>query len=644
MTKKLKTNFVSAIILSSILLLQLVVLAVPAAAHEYVQISIVIRKGPGVDDDDIKKSQVNQTLKKMEDILNKCRTSFEPFIKFTPIFKKMLTDSDGKVTYPRHLEFDDQNELRDDKMVDESWEYALNDEMLRLGKGSVSDSPPIFTFYLVHSIISTKPNVIGVNVLGSPVGAVTPGLSPSGWVHEFGHGAGLEHDDAPRDNVMHEKDRGGKKLTTEQCKKMNELIEKIGIVKKSNYQQGIIYDGTLEKQSIIVAMAGEPKDRDSEKTVPRYGFLNPFLAWYVFDPIDADKKMELTLNLEESFPRDHVEATYLIYYDTDNNKDTGFVIGDFVGIDKIITLDVSGKFPFTGSDGIIDGTIMDTATERTSELATSYVTAIFLADSGRENPLFDSITFSVSAQQLGELPENRITAGFESYSGNVLNIIPEMTIATTNKIQPTLDTYPLVVADQSVKVQGTDFAPNSVVSLLWDGNPEPMTSVSTDSVGSFTTTIDIPNVLSGDYLLDAIDEEDNVGLVVLTVEPPEPLPPNGGSPPSQFLILSVEPTDQVGNSVSSFTKEFDSYVKVTVSASEPTQALINVNLIYQDDTIETVGLHKTIFPTGISEMIFSHNVLDKFGDARLSAEAYSDWQDKGGKEITNQVEEKVTIR
>jgi len=641
MTKKLKTNFVSAIILSSILLLQLVVLAVPAEAHEYVQLSLLLRKHP---DSDMTKEDVAKIVEGMEEIIHQCRQDPSmPFLKITPIFEKMTK-------IPPGLEFDSKGELLDAKKKkgpDSDFSSALLWEQYQQS----ADQPPIYVLYVVHSILQDgRRSFAGINLIGLPIGAVADHAKAKTWVHEMGHGAGLEHIEhnwPENENLMYypslsERTVGGPQtqLNEDQCKKINEMIKNLAITKKSNEAQGIMYDGLLEPKSVIVAM-DDPEERE-QRTMPRNGHLSAFLAGYLFEPVSNGKDLTVTLYLDEGFPNENIDATYSLYLNTDNDKTTGVPIGDFLGIDKMISINVNGIYGLTSPSEFISAEILDAMTEKRLELPQVSVSKHFTADL-ESDEFFNSISTHISAEQLGTITP-QIMFGFESYSGSILNIQEEKLVHTVNGIQPTIDAEKFTVnAGDFVTISGNDFSANSQLNVFWDGDiSQSLDNVVTDSKGSFTATVQIPDDSQGDIILDVTDPKYLVGMGVFTVEKPE-LPPNGVPPPSQFIIISVEPSDQVGNYVLSFTKEFDSYVKVTVSASEPTQALINVNLIYQDDTIETVGLHKTIFPTGISEMIFSHNVLDKVGDARLSAEAYSDWQDKGGKEITTQVEEKVTI-
>ena len=97
-------------------------------------------------------------------------------------------------------------------------------------------------------------------------------------------------------------------------------------------------------------------------------------------------------------------------------------------------------------------------------------------------------------------------------------------------------------------------------------------------------------------------------------------------------ITSVQPTDQNGNSVSTFTRGQNGYVRVNISSSYAVPTLVTINLFDSNlDTLGTGSAQYTINP-GTSEVVIPYYVPTQAstGLASIYANVLSGWPNKGG--------------
>jgi hypothetical protein len=97
-------------------------------------------------------------------------------------------------------------------------------------------------------------------------------------------------------------------------------------------------------------------------------------------------------------------------------------------------------------------------------------------------------------------------------------------------------------------------------------------------------------------------------------------------------ITSVQPTDQNGNPVSTFTRGQDGYVRINVSSSYAVPTLVTINLFDSNlDTLGTGSAQYTINP-GTSEVVIPYYVPTQAstGLASIYANVLTAWPNKGG--------------
>ena len=111
-----------------------------------------------------------------------------------------------------------------------------------------------------------------------------------------------------------------------------------------------------------------------------------------------------------------------------------------------------------------------------------------------------------------------------------------------------------------------------------------------------------------------------------------------------ITILSVEPTDQQGNPVTSFGKNKQGFVKIKLDSDSSTTSLITVNIFDSDLTSLGTGSVNTTL-SGQSELILSFFIPNNavLGNADIYVNAFTDWPSNGGTPLTRESSANVLI-
>src|SRR6185437_11820294 len=98
----------------------------------------------------------------------------------------------------------------------------------------------------------------------------------------------------------------------------------------------------------------------------------------------------------------------------------------------------------------------------------------------------------------------------------------------------------------------------------------------------------------------------------------------------QVSIVSVQATDQQGNSLASFTRGGTGYVKVVFQGQSNQNGLITINLFDSDSTSIGIGSLKGSIANGQSEIVLSFSIPKDavVGNANIYADIFSDFQVK----------------
>jgi len=189
-----------------------------------------------------------------------------------------------------------------------------------------------------------------------------------------------------------------------------------------------------------------------------------------------------------------------------------------------------------------------------------------------------------------------------------------------------------VSASKSTNVAISVIGPNqdSVVSR----------SVSTDSSGSGSLQFKLPeSSQNGSYRIDStatISGNKVSDSVSFTVK----------STTARISIASLQPTDQQGNVVSSFTKGKLGFAKIVLSSDSSASSLVTINLFDSDLTSLGIGSFKTTLSSGESEMTLSFFIPNdaEFGTGDIYANVFSDWPSQGGVPLTGESSSQVRIQ
>jgi hypothetical protein len=120
---------------------------------------------------------------------------------------------------------------------------------------------------------------------------------------------------------------------------------------------------------------------------------------------------------------------------------------------------------------------------------------------------------------------------------------------------------------------------------------------------------------------------------------------NNSTGPSGISIVSVQPTDQLGNPVSLITRGHTGYVKVVIDSNLSVPSLVTVNLFDSNvASLGTVSAQYTLNP-GQSEVVLPYYVSGQSGTglASIYANVFTDWPNKGGTSQTNELSSFVGI-
>ena len=165
-------------------------------------------------------------------------------------------------------------------------------------------------------------------------------------------------------------------------------------------------------------------------------------------------------------------------------------------------------------------------------------------------------------------------------------------------------------------------------------------SVSTDSSGSGSLQFKLPeSSQNGSYRIDStatISGNKVSDSVSFTVK----------STTARISIASLQPTDQQGNVVSSFTKGKLGFAKIILSSDSSASSLVTINLFDSDLTSLGIGSFKTTLSSGESEMTLSFFIPNdaEFGIGDIYANVFSDWPSQGGVPLTGESATQVRIQ
>ncbi len=220
---------------------------------------------------------------------------------------------------------------------------------------------------------------------------------------------------------------------------------------------------------------------------------------------------------------------------------------------------------------------------------------------------------------------------------------------------PTPTPIPTTPGTISVSVDDFQYSPSDLVtvklfasksttvavSVIGPGGDSVVSrSVTTDSRGSGSLQFKLPeSSQNGTYRIDStatISGSKVSDSTSFTVK----------STSVRVSIVSLQPTDQQGNTVSSFTKGKLGFAKIVLSSDSSVSSLVTINLFDSDLTSLGIGSFKTTLSSGQSEMTLSFFIPNdaSFGSGDIYANVFSDWPSQGGVPLTGESTTQVRIK
>ena len=489
-------------------------------ADDYEQLELVINIVKG---SRLSEKNAQDMAKEIDDILKQC-DKYGMRMRVTPKIKTGVTKIDGLDPVPG-------------EDVTPEQEKAI----LKAGEQEVGDKG--YKMTVVEGF--SDPNAAGGTITSDP-----PAIHPSSdvdewagsdtWGHEMGHGFGLGHE-GDKNNLMHgvAGDRTGTQLTEDQCRKLKDGFKKRGAEKKCTEGQQASGTCTPATESVNDAMF-DPND-------PTNPIVDLEATFFTFDLDPVDPRL-LTAIRVGLFPVGSVSVSYQIGFDTDNNPATGGLVGPFPGFEYEALVEATGIFPFEEPTGIATASLIKLPEHSVVTLPHPEFLEVFHHVDVEELPevpdeeINAEVALSIPVGPLGPLP-NPMRVAVVALSGPDEDVAGPDWVDTLPAVGPVLVVIPRTVyPGESLSITGSGYAPLSELTLLL-GN-ELLGEAMTSEGGTFSTEEDTPPLSNGNYLLDAIDAEGNIGLEVVTVMGPvggmaESPDVSGRSGPNYIALAAV---------------------------------------------------------------------------------------------------------
>ena len=234
-----------------------------------------------------------------------------------------------------------------------------------------------------------------------------------------------------------------------------------------------------------------------------------------------------------------------------------------------------------------------------------------------------------------------VQRGGTMISPSISSPIPSPTPTTSGAISISTDNFQYSPGDLVTVKVSTSKSANVAVSVISPSGDNIISrTVSTDSGGSGSLQFKLPeSSQNGSYRVDStatISGSTVSDSTTFTVK----------STLSRVNIVSLQPTDQQGNAVSSFTKGKLGFVKVVLSSDSNANSLVTINLFDSELTSLGIGSFKTTLGSGQSEMTLSFFIPNdaKTGNGDIYANVFSDWPSQGGVPLTGESSTQVRIQ
>lgn len=249
-----------------------------------------------------------------------------------------------------------------------------------------------------------------------------------------------------------------------------------------------------------------------------------------------------------------IKYRYLL--DTDNSTSTGVTVGPLSGVDKAVTITLSGHYPFTAPSGTITAQVQS-ATGGSLSIPSGTISRLTRVggvpiDAADEEftvriPVADAITQPVQYAALEQLAPSVPTAivAAEQVAGVPIAedtagptvFVYSAPLGATVTILPTIGE-----PGDSISVTGVRFATSATIQLKL--NDDSLGTALSNAQGSFSTAFVIPDRPNGKYFVLARNTDGYADFNMLTIRRvPEivPIVPLSGNERKEYLIRSGNP-------------------------------------------------------------------------------------------------------
>lgn len=344
-------------------------------------------------------------------------------------------------------------------------------------------------------------------------------------------GGGWDFDNPPngvdksdKEKLLWGDDTGtGTKITISQYKYIWNNAEKIpGIIKERH------------PMSTKTTPVPQPKISTSAVTIdgisdipPGFGYVDIIGSistncWDLTDNISS-----FTMEVADSIPNDK-NLRYSFYLNTDNNEDTGYPGEVFPGADYVADLDITPEstsailWRFIGGKWVYDGELDYSEGPVVKDFYDRY-RGWEEGDRGYAPTLFIPLE-SLNLMFEGDIQIRAVALDLDSDISDlcsVMSMSQEIVFAPLIELDPSSGSR-----CEDVTVYGTNFAPNSNISIEFNGVE--LAIQDSDNEGSFTTSFKVPSLNEGLYEVKAVDDSGHFDFTLFYVEfenhpPDEPM-------------------------------------------------------------------------------------------------------------------------
>jgi len=542
-------------------------------AEDYAQIPLVVNVLEGVDNATYTDAWIRERVREANDILHQARVQFT------------LTRIERNVEDPDAI---DDGRISDDgdTQLRMDGETELDN---RFGNGTGYKITLVNNYTDVNAwALSVHGRRVSTIDVHTPAGPAVAGGGAT-WAHEFAHAASLSPGHATglpaqpnadarghvadRGNLMHSPPTGDNGRTnTTLTDVQRETIRRNGrgwtnSIVLNDFQGGW---QPIQLASIILDGLGDTVDQYGSIVTCVTCFDHVDLYSAKLSTYDPTEYLTVLLSLNGLPPAStDMSLVFQVTLNTDNRNDTGITMGAFEGVDKVVSIQLHGVYPFTSEAVLIDTVTGSIITLDPPEILTHYKMAEEMEGYPFEPvPLGYAIQTNVCATCLDLLAES-VPVGFVFTDVNAsVSDTSSLIFSTIAPALPKIQVTPLTVKPgEKLSIAGTCFTPHSNVTLALTN--ESMGKWATGGTGSFSAEIMAPIVPAGDYFLDAADSEGKYGYAIVTITTP-PVGPD-------VAVTDVTPSQTVVRQGSSVN------IDVTV-ANEGDCTLSSDVTVYADTT------------------------------------------------------------